>query len=245
MTAATRESETENEHVGFALIHGAGLGGWIWREVTPRLEHPALAVDLPGRSGSTAGGKNRTLDAYAASVEREIHERPVRRVVLVAHSIAGVVALEVAGRLGDRLVGLVAVGAAIPEGGGSFLSVLPMPQRIIMAGVLRLLGTRPPESAIRRSLCGDLAPGISDEVVRRFSPESRSLYFSRTDAAVPDVPAFYVRLTADKEFGVPLQDRMAANLRANRVTDIACGHMPMLSEPGALARILDQFARRL
>ena len=38
------------------LLHGAGLGGWIWDRVTPHLTESAEAVDLPGRTDGTNPG---------------------------------------------------------------------------------------------------------------------------------------------------------------------------------------------
>ncbi len=51
----------------------------------------------------------------------------------------------------------------------------------------------------------------------------------------------YICLTEDREFGVPLQRRMASNLGAEDVPEIASGHLPMLSEPDELARLLNKF----
>jgi pimeloyl-ACP methyl ester carboxylesterase len=165
--------------------------------------------------------------------------------VIVAHSLGGVVALKLAAGLSTRLAGFVGVGAAIPADGGSFVSSLPLPKRVLTRVLMRVAGTRPPEAAIRRGLCSDLGAREADEVVRRFVPESRAVYLERTTAPAPRVPGRYVLLTEDREFGVPLQRTMASSLHAADMREISSGHMPMLSQPDELARVVNEFAVRV
>ena len=110
---------------------------------------------------------------------------------------------------------------------------------------MRLAGTAPPAAAIRAGLCGGLAAEQADAIVSGFAPESVRLYSDRCGAAVPDVPRLYVKLTEDKEFGIPLQERMIANFAPHEVKALASGHLPMLGKPNELADILESFLKRL
>jgi pimeloyl-ACP methyl ester carboxylesterase len=231
-----------NHEIGLVFLHGAGLGGWIWEAMAPGLDFPYLFTDFPGREGATNAAQGLRLDDNVRHLRDQVDEFPSDRLVIVAHSLGGVVALKLAEELSDRLAGFVGVGAAIPKDGGSFLSSVPPAKRALTTVLMRLAGTKPPESAIRRGLCSDLDAQQADEVVRRFVPESRALYFERTDAPGPDVPRMYVLLTEDKEFGVPLQRVMTSNLDTGDVREIASGHMPMLSKPAELTRIVNEFA---
>ncbi|TXD42689.1 alpha/beta hydrolase [Lujinxingia vulgaris] len=230
---------------GFVLIHGAGLGGWIWRDVETQLKQPALAVDFPGRALTPGQRGVLSLNDYVADVQAQIEAFECERVILVAHSIGGVLALPIAAALGDRVAGMVAIGAAIPNDGGSFASCLPLPKRLLMKALIRVMGTRPPESVIGAGLGSDLSAELSAELVERFAPESAALYFEDCQAAVPEVPRWYVRLTADKEFGDALQAKMIANLGTQKVVDVASGHLPMLSQAEALSAHLNAFAREI
>lgn len=234
-----------SHEVGLVFVHGAGLGGWIWEAMAPRLDFPHLFTDFPGREDGEKATEGLRLDDYVRHLRDQVGAFPTDRVAIVAHSLGGVVALKLAGELSVRLGGFVAVGAAIPSDGGSFVSSLPLAKRALTTVLIRVAGTKPPESAIRRGLCSDLRAPEADEVVRRFVPESRAVYFERTRAPLPDAPRMYVRLTQDREFGVPLQRVMASNLGAGEVREIASGHMPMLSEPDELTRVINEFARSL
>lgn len=236
---------SEQQSASIAFIHGAGLGRWIWDEVTPHLHAPYVVTDFPLREKPKEARANLSFDDYVSAVTEQIETSKSDKVVIVAHSIGGVVALAVADRLSKRLAGFVAIGAAIPSEGGSFLSVLPPPKRIIMGALMRFVGTRPPPSAIKAGLCSDLTAEKTQQVIERFAPESLRLYTQRTNTKqIPLVPSLYIRLTEDKEFPPALQTKMASNLPSAEVVDIKSGHMPMLSQPQALTAILNNFVER-
>lgn len=231
--------------VGLVFIHGAGLGGWIWERLGASLNHPHVFADFPLRDAPVAARRPLTLADYAAHVAAQAGTLRTDRAVIVAHSLGGTVGLQVASLLGDRLAGFVGVSAAIPREGGSFLSALPLPQRWIVAGLMRVAGTRPPESAIRRGLCSGLDAATANRVVEGFIPETRRVYRGRTDVPVPDVPRGYVVLTEDQELPVSLQRRMAQNLGATDTPELPAGHLAMLSHPAALAGLLNDFTAKL
>ena len=226
---------------GLVFVHGAGLGRWIWKPMASALELPYLLTDFPGRGDAEATTKGLRLADYVEHLRGQVDDFPGDRLVIVAHSLGGVVALKLAEELAGRIAGFVGIGAAIPVNGGSFVSSLPAARRALTTVLMRVAGTKPPESAIRHGLCSDLPAEQADEVVRRFVPESRAVYLERTEAPVPDVPKLYVRLTQDKELSPRLQDVMARNLGATAVREISSGHMPMLSEPLQLARVINDF----
>jgi pimeloyl-ACP methyl ester carboxylesterase len=233
---------TEGRDLGLVFVPGAGLGSWIWERMAPGLDFPHLFAEYPGRGGAKSTTKGLGLDDYVSHVRDQVDGFPPDRVVIVAHSLGGVIGLELAEAMSSRLAGFAGVGAAIPAPGGSFVSSLPLPKRALMTVLMRVAGTRPPESAIRSGLCSDLEPEQADEVVRRFVPESRAVYFERTKAPVPSVARLYVLLGEDKEFGADLQRAMANNLGGASVREIASGHLPMLSRPDELAGVVNEFA---
>ena len=231
--------------IGVAMVPGAGLGGWIWRDLAPLVRAPTLAVEFPGRDRDLRARQALGLQEYAAHVHRQIVEWDVDRVVIAAHSLGGVVGQSVAPQVNERLAGFMAISAVIPRARGSFVSCFPWPKRVLLNVVLRTVGTKPPESAIRKGLANDLSPELAAEVVDRFTPESRRVYFDPTPGAVPDVPRLYVKSRKDKELDGAFQDRMIANLGSSRVVTLDSGHLTMLSHPPELADVLNQFVSEL
>lgn len=231
--------------IGFLFLHGAGLQGEIWRETAEGMGAPYLLADFPLREGEVSQRKELGLHAYTKHILGQIHAWEQQRFIIVAHSIGGIVAQELCRELGDRVVGLVAVGAAIAERGGSFLSALPFARRMIFTAVISLLGTKPPESAIRSGLCNDLTNEQAAELVRQYVTESPGLYKERCEAAVPELPSLYVKLLRDQEISARLQDRMASRLHHARIVELDTGHLPMLSDPANLRRLLIEFRDQL
>lgn len=229
------------DKTGLVFIYGAGLEGQIWSRVIEGLDRPCLPLEFPLRKGSVDSRSRLSLEDYVAHMKNQVEEWGVQRFVIVAHSIGGVIALRLASELTDRLVGMVAISAAIPKKGGSYLSIMPLPNRILMSAVLRAMGTKPPESAIRAGLCNDLSSDQTAEIVRGFTPEAIRLYTDRINVSIPDVPKMYVKLTKDKAISLSLQNKMISNLSPQSVRSLETGHLPMVSNPEGLRSILEDF----
>lgn len=163
------------EKIGFVFVNGAGLEGQVWNKVVEGFEHPCLLVEFPLRKSTFESRSGLSLEDYVTHMKKQVDEWGTHRFVIVAHSIGGVFAHRLASELTDQLAGIVAVGAAIPKSGGSFLSILPFPQKMIMSIILRMSGTKPPESAIRKGLCSDLSPDQAAESQKDSFPR-RSVY---------------------------------------------------------------------
>lgn len=230
-----------DELVGFVFIQGAGLDRSIWQPVTNGLEIPYLLVDFPARQLSGREHNRLSLRDYATSIGQQIAKWEVEKFVLVAHSLGGVLAMELAEKLGDRIVGAVAIGAAVPQPGQSFLSVLPVAKRLALHVLLRIAGTKPPEKAIRKGLCKELPEEQAAEIVQRFSSESVRLYTDRVEANLPEVPKLYIKLMKDEELSASLQDRMIVNFQPDLVETFHAGHLPMLTRPLELRNVLRAF----
>lgn len=231
------------ETIGFVLLHGAGLGAWIWEDVRKQLSSPAVAIDFPGRGKLDSIGTDKLpMEHYVQAAADQVRSFSPQKLILVTHSISGVLGLELAERLQERVVGFLAIGAAIPRGRGSFISSLPIMNRMFMRLILSMAGTKPPESAMRSGLCSDLDEEVAKLVVERFVPESKRLYSDAIKRRGRLPHAAYIRLTEDREFNEQIQGRMIANLQADEVIDLASGHLPMLSRPEELADILNRYA---
>ncbi len=231
---------------GLVLIHGSELGAWLWQRLLPELDAPALAVDLPGRGRHPADRRGVRLQDAVVSVVDDIDGSPLDEVVLVAHSFSGVLVPQIAQRLGDRVVGIVLVGASVPRPGKPWVAQLPVPQRLLLRGLyaLRPAGLLSPEAMNRKTLCNDLDEDLTTWFLAQRVPEAPRLLLDPVPAATfPDgVPVHYVRLLQDHNLAPSAQDRLVALLPSPHVHDLDTGHLPMLSNPKALAGLLDDVA---
>jgi len=229
------------ENTRLVLLHGAGLGAWVWKKVEPLLQMPSVSVDFPDRDRYKPD-HSQDLDSYCRSILDAISRWPREKVILVAHSISGVVACRLATELGDRLVAFAGISAVVPDKGGSFLSAFPFAQRAITWITMSLGGTRPPNSQIVKAYCNDLTREECDQVLTRYVPESLLLYTQPTEHLLPaNIPKFYIKLTKDRSLDESNQQRMIKHMGADRVTSVEAGHLAMISEPRKVAEALNNF----
>lgn len=97
------------------LLHGYGESLLAWAGVFDRLARNAdvIAVDLPGfgLSGKPASGY--TADSMATVIASFLDGLELRRIVLVGHSLGGVVAMAMAVRDPSRVLGLALIDPAL------------------------------------------------------------------------------------------------------------------------------------
>jgi pimeloyl-ACP methyl ester carboxylesterase len=245
--ARSEKAQPDGEELGLVLLHGAMLGGWIWARVEPLLAGPALAVDLPGRGSRPADVTTLTLGDVVDSVVADIESWRVERVVLVAHSLSGILIPALISRLPGRAVRAVFVSAAVPEPGASYLDVLPRSERVFFRVVLRTQrkGVLTPGWAARRALCNDLDEPTTRLVLQGLTREAPGLYGAPVPGDIPaSMPTLYVRLSADRGFSPAVQDEMIARLHAPRLEEMDAGHLPMLGNPDRLAAIINSVIER-
>ena len=227
--------------VGIVFISGAGLGSWIWKEVQSELELPSIVIEYPSRLSNGRTREQFYLQDYRDEVLRQIEVAGFENIILVSHSIGGVVGLQVAAVLKRKLVKMAAVSAAIPEKGKNALSTSPFLVRILGSILIRLFGTTPPKAAIQASLCNDLPPELAQKVADTYAPESTHLYFDANEVDPPACPKLYIQLTKDHSLTLSTQKKMTKNLGNPQLAQLETGHLPMLADPIGLAKLLKQF----
>ena len=232
-----------NNSPGIVLIHGAGLGNYIWNETNQHLKTPSLSINFPNRELGDKSNKKISFETYLNAAIQQIENWEIPQFIIIAHSIGGCLALKLNEHFKERVKGFIAISAIIPKKGTSFTDCFPIPQRLILPAVLKLFGTKPPEKLLKNDLCNDLKPSQSEEIIRRFSPESIKLYTTKiTYNAVPR-KSLYIKLLNDKAIPQDMQDEMIKNLNCNEVVELDSGHLPMMSKPKDLAELINKYLK--
>jgi pimeloyl-ACP methyl ester carboxylesterase len=128
----------------YVLIPGAWHGGWSWAPVARRLRaagHHAITVTLPGLADGDDPRGHRLADA-ADHIVRLVEDRDLTDVVLVGHSWGGYPITGAAGRLADRLAGIVYYAAQIPVLGRSLIGDNPQEAAAMLRGLIKSSPTR-------------------------------------------------------------------------------------------------------
>lgn len=131
------------------LLHGAGLGAdaWAYQFRDLSASHRVVAPDLRGHGGSDPGTLGVTIDAMAGAVAELLEARGLTDVLLVGHSMGGMVALRLARKrpevFSERVRALVlasTTGGVTPDV-APWNTVMPLFGRAAVAADRRLNGS--------------------------------------------------------------------------------------------------------
>jgi len=230
------------------LVHGGAHGAWCWSPTQAWLEAPSIAVDLP--PVSMRGGEARHdvppeaddlhLADFAAAVLAAADAAPADRFVLVGHSLAGLTLIEVARTAPARVAHLVFVSALVPPEGRNAVDALP-PE------MLERVANGLDEDAIRYMFCNDMNEAQAAFVLDHVGGEVMNVMVEPVtcDGLPATMPITYVRLARDQGLIPAAQDASIARLRELApvsVVELDTGHNVMISDPPALAVVLDEVA---
>jgi pimeloyl-ACP methyl ester carboxylesterase len=224
------------------LLHGAWHGAWCWAPLQTELASlsvESVAIDLP--SGESHAGIERYADVVCRAIEG------LDEVVVVAHSLAGLVAPVVADRVGAR--GVVMLAALWPDPGRSAREQARHIPGIYTQSYRRVPALHfddgstgmPTESALQL-LYEDCEPEVALTACGRLRPQHWQLWSEPSPLANwPGIPTTGIGCRRDRMLGA--EGMHAGARRASApLTWLDSGHSPMLSIPRALAQALQEWA---
>ncbi|KAH8775674.1 3-oxoadipate enol-lactone hydrolase-like protein [Hyaloscypha sp. PMI_1271] len=100
------------------LIHGLGSSSCFYKTITPSLKSTArcISIDTPGSGLSELGTAEQTISSIARDAMAVLDSLQVQeKVVVVGHSMGGIVASYIAAEYPDRVKGVVLVGPVNPD----------------------------------------------------------------------------------------------------------------------------------
>lgn len=218
----------------FALLHGAGDGGWAWALVRDALRergHEAVAPDLPTDRDDVTW--EACADAVALAVGTDAD------VVVVGQSAGGFVVPLVAQRLGARLQ--VYVAGLVPSPGET------AEEWFDSVGWLDAVAEAADEDGgltgsedVMVAYYHDVPADLAAEAVARERRVTDALgSVSLPLEELPSIPSRYVVTARDRFLPPAVQRRVAATrLGISEPDEIDAGHCPHLSRPAELARLL-------
>lgn len=215
--------------------------------MSPHLVGAVVALDLPGRGSRPASLEAITVDDWVDAVVEAISMIAADRVVLVGHSLAGMVLPRVAERVSEKLERMIFISCSVPSEGQAVIDILspqirPLAEQQRRNRVASVL----PEETARSMFCNDMNPEQTRFVLDRLVPEAWTpiLEPSRLAGLARGVPATYVKLLRDAVIPPALQDEMIAHLGTVEVAELDAGHDAMISAPEALAALINDLSGR-
>ena len=270
MTPSSSPPQKDEHHL--VLIHGAWAGAWVWQAVTPLLEQAGYtlhAVNLPGNQGEIPP-ETVTLDLYCDYIQSNIlnpigdkssSDKP--KVTLVAHSGAGVIALQLAehlGKLGPKLHSMVIVAGMLLPSGVTFAQFRAL-QPDLPADPLDLVFTADGSSStVTRASAlqcffQDFPPDVAQTAADKLTVQPTgglNICANYTqNGGARQTPILYIQALQDASVILPLQRAMHGafvqdNPHANLVTVVSMdtGHVPQVVQPERFCQIVDDYLQQ-
>ncbi len=239
----------------YLLVHGSWHGAWCWDKVIPLLQakgHKAIAIDLPGHGQHTGPASDISLDDYVDAVVKTAHDQN-GPVLLVGHSMAGIVISQAAEKLGSKKISaLLYLDAFLPRDGESLFA--------LVEATLKQL---PPNSG-KATLVGNIIlsedqktnwvnPAMAAQVFYHDCSEEDKKFALARISTEPIAPsATPLRLT-DEVYGVILKyyilcteskdmDKtfLSTRVPCKKVYTLASSHSPFFSMPEKLVEVLNE-----
>ncbi|MBO2012238.1 alpha/beta fold hydrolase [Hymenobacter negativus] len=236
----------------FVLVHGAWQAPYAWQLVQQQLVQQGqrvVVVELPGHGADTTPPATLTLDSYRDKVVAAIAAQP-GHVILVGHSLGGMVVTAVAERIPDRIDKLVYIGAFLPANGQSLLALASTDSTSQLGAALvpsadqLTLGIRP--DRLLPVFIQDGNAAVQKLVTDNYRAEPAIPFTNPvtvTAANFGRVDKYYVHTSQDQAVGLRLQKRMVAAAGITKTYTLPSGHCPFLSLPDQVSAVLLGLAR--
>lgn len=230
----------------YLFIHGALRGAWLWDRLIPYIQKKgraqAIALDLPGHGKRAAERAGVDMSAYINDIISYINKHNLSDIVLVGHSMSGIIISRVVEEVPDRIRHLVYLAATVPRDGDALIELLTKERRETLhkleGKATEIYGTI---DALRPLYFTDLPNGEEkDSFLKKLTPQPLAVFFEK----IPlkrfynlKIPRTYILGLRDKSLPPELTRGFAERLGVKPV-EIDAGHDMMISRPKEVAEVL-------
>jgi pimeloyl-ACP methyl ester carboxylesterase len=231
----------------YVLIHGAWHGAWCWKKVIPLIEkegHNVVTPDLPGHGEDKRPIAEITLQAYTDRV-CEILDEQSDPVILVGHSMGGVVITQTAEYRPEKIKKLIYLagfllqnGESLRQHGKTDTESLALPN-LIMSEDESYSNVK--EEALKEVFYADCSDEDVEFAKSRLVPQSVAPFVtpvSTTEKYFGRVARVYISCLRDKTISPSIQEKMYKALPCGKVISMDTSHSPFFSAPDELANHL-------
>ncbi len=236
------------------LVHGGGLGADSWGLTIDQIHRLApeltvVAPDMPGRRGKPGDLRQMTVADFVASLVGDIESAGLQDVVIVGHSLGGMMLPGVVTTLGAaRVREMIFAAAFLPPEGTAIVDSSPwvlaqIARRFAKKGVPR----ETPAWLLRFAYVNGVPAHRRRFMTGKLYPESlRILTETTSRRELPgDVPRTWILTRRDRALSPKLQRKYIEALGGvQTLIEIDTCHCLMVSKPDLLAEILVERCRK-
>ena len=231
----------------FVLVHSAFLGGWAWEPVASILEkqgHKVIAPDMPAHGKDKTLPSGVTLESYVKTITDVLDAQP-EPVILVGHSLGGIIISQAAENRPDKVKSLVYLCAFLLPNGGSFNKATEGVKGSMALDNLVVAEDQTSvtikEEVMREAFAHDVPVEAFAQARPMIVPEPTAPLggtISVTEEKWGRIPRYYIECTADKAIPPDVQRAMYTAIPVKKVFSINTSHAPNFSAPEELTGYL-------
>lgn len=241
--------EDAKRYPTYIFVHGAWADESAWSGIRTSLAEHAnvVTVNLPAHGIDPMAGTDVNLNDYVKTVTKAIDAAP-GKVILVGHSMAGVIVSAAADQRADKVEKVVYVAAYLPKSGQSiaainddFFGKKPIPIFEYSANGA-LVSIR--KDAIADVVCADCPASIKEMLVKYHRAEPTKGFTEPTSlsAGFARVPKYYIFTENDHAIPLALQQKMVkADGTVRKTASMKTSHLPFVVQGPEFLSILKSF----
>ncbi len=241
------KNDTTAKSNTYVLVHGAWQAPYVWDAVRSDLEkqgHKVIIVELPGHGTDQTPAHTLSLDVYRDKVIESI-SKAQGKIILVGHSMGGMVITHVAEKAPTRIRKLVYVGAFLPASGQALTDLAYSdpdsklgPNLVPSADQLTLDVKKDHLTSL---FINDGNEANKNLVINNYRAEPAIPFTNKvtlTSGNFGSVEKVYIKTLQDVVISPGLQGRMIAAAGIKTVLEVNTSHSPFLSQPHTVSDLL-------
>jgi pimeloyl-ACP methyl ester carboxylesterase len=234
----------------YVVVHGAWSGAWAWDAVAAQLRakgKQVTVVELPAHGTDNTPVAGATLDAYVTKVETAVNAAP-GPVVLIGHSLGGVIISQVAEQEPEHIAKLIFVAGFVPKDGDTALGLAMTDPASHLGKALTVnkdqgIGDVDPSKLID-VFCADCSTAEQAQLQAHYRTEPVAPLATPVHITAANwgaVAKYYVYTKQDNAISYPAQQAQTAQVTFVKTATLYSSHSPFLAHSDALVSALLTF----
>lgn len=257
-SSCSKKNDVKPIAKNYVLVHGAWQAPYVWDAVKTALINEGnhvTVVELPGHGSDQTALSAITLNLYTTTVLNAISQIN-GKVILVGHSLAGMVISSVAEQIPTKIEKLVYLSAYLPTSGQSLFALAGTDAGSALGG--KINGTPILNIDTVNGTLDVLHNQIVNVFIQDGSTQAQNLVLQnyRIEPLIPfntpvtltaanfgSVEKVYIKTLQDHVVSPALQNRMIAASNVKTVYQLNTGHSSFLVKPDSVAILLTKIGQ--
>ncbi|QEM10563.1 alpha/beta fold hydrolase [Mucilaginibacter rubeus] len=257
-SSCSKKNEIKPTPKNYVLVHGAWQAPYVWDAVKTTLiskGNNVTVVELPGHGSDQTVPSTLTLNSYRDKVLGTISNIN-GKVILVGHSLGGMIISAVAEQNPSKIEKLVYLSAYMPTSGQSLLDLALTDAGSSLGGSIKGQKILIENNAV--GILDVLHDQITNVFIQDGSTQAQNLVLQnyRSEPLIPftnpvtltvanfgSVEKVYIKTLQDRVVSPVLQDRMIAASNVKTVYQLNTSHSSFLVKPDSLAILLTKIGQ--